>query len=75
MEHRPLRLYSQTFASGATHHLTIGTTGGTPCRAKAAAFLALEQTLVARPELPRTGWRLVTQVDVTHLTVGGPRPV
>lgn len=66
MDDRPLRLYLHTFvADGASLH--IARTGQSPCRAKSAAYVALEETLRARPELPRNGWRLLKQEDVTHM--------
>lgn len=63
---RPLRLYQHTFVNG-TQRLDLVRTGDTPCAAKRKAFEALEQTLVDQPTLPKTGWRLQQQQDVTHL--------
>jgi hypothetical protein len=62
---RPIRLYKHTFERD-TVKLVFVRSGATPCRAKAAAFLALEQKL-QQDQLPRTGWQLTAQVDVTHL--------
>jgi hypothetical protein len=62
---RPLRLYQHVFLSGAMR-LIFNRTGYTPCEAKGAAFVALEAELRANADLPRHGWRLVQQTDITH---------
>lgn len=63
---RPIRLYQHTFTREGSPKLDIVRSGCTPCQARAAAFLALERKLV-EDHLPRGGWRLTTQKDVTHL--------
>jgi hypothetical protein len=62
---RPLRIYRLTFVRGADK-LDIVRSGVTPCRARAAAYVALERRLVDEHK-PRDGWRLAAQADVTHL--------
>jgi hypothetical protein len=62
---RPIRLYRHTFGRQDAR-LEVVRSGCTPCQARAAAFRALEQQLV-KDQLPKQGWRLLGQVDVTHL--------
>lgn len=70
---RPIRLYQHTFVRGSLLQddppkLVVVRSGTTPCRAKAAAFVELEVQLKQK-QLPRQGWWLAAQVDVTHLAV------
>ena len=70
---RPIRLYKHVFVRGSLmqdhpEKLEFVRSGNTPCRAKAAAFVALEEKL-KQDQRPRTGWWLAAQVDVTHLAV------
>lgn len=70
---RPIRLYKHTFIRGSLlqdhpEKLEFVRSGNTPCRAKAAAFVALE-THLKQAHDARTGWWLAAQVDVTHLAV------
>lgn len=72
MEHRPLRMYVHVFtAEGVTDPIRIARSGVTPCRAKNAAFVALEAQIATDGTLPKRGWRLLEQVDVTHLVTRG----
>jgi hypothetical protein len=64
---RLVRLYKVTYQRG-TEKLTFVRSGATPCKARAAAYVALEQTLV-KDHHPKDGWRLVAQIDVSHLVV------
>jgi hypothetical protein len=66
---RPIRLYRHTFGR-KDERLDFVRSGCTPCQARAQAFLALEQKL-SQDSLPRQGWRLLAQVDVTHLVTMG----
>jgi hypothetical protein len=74
---RPLRLYKHVFVHGPLlqdpppEKLEFVRSGNTPCRAKSAAFVALEEKLKVDLTLPRSGWWLAGQVDVTHLAVRG----
>ncbi len=62
---RPVRLYKHVFTR-SDQRLEFVLSGCTPCEAKAKAFRALETKLRA-DSLPRLGWRLYQQLDVTHL--------
>lgn len=64
---RPNRKYQHTFTHlKEKRTLEFVTEGYTPCNAKQKAFLAIEAELKARPELPRGGWRLIRQQDISH---------
>jgi hypothetical protein len=60
---RPLRLYQHVFLH-VSARFECARTGRTPCQAKGKA---LEEELKAKSELPKTGWRLVEQRDITHV--------
>ena len=67
---RPLRRYRQRYVrqqvpegDTALRELVIDSQGNSPCRARARAFTLLEQRLV-QEDLPRTGWRLISQVQL-----------
>lgn len=63
---RPVRKYLHVFLhQKAGVQLEFETEGITPCNAKQKAFLAIEADLKLKPELPRTGWRLLRQQDVS----------
>lgn len=63
---RPLRLYEHVFVCGPSKFECVRT-GRTPCQAKGKAFTALEDELKAKTDLPRKGWRLLSQRDITHV--------
>lgn len=67
---RPLRVYQLTFTNTVYPGqpvLVYTRTGYTTCQAKGRGFIALEEDLRASPQLPKQGWRLLKQEDVTHL--------
>jgi len=78
---RPLRTYIHRYIQmtpeEAPGELTILSTGRTPCAARNAAFLQLEQRLV-REQL-RGKWRLVSQAPVpaqgSHVVLRRPPSV
>jgi len=63
---RPLRTYLHRYVQVAPDappgELTIFTEGHTPCRARAAAFVMLEQQLERERRLGK--WKLMNQVPV-----------
>lgn len=66
MTERPARLYRIVFRSvHGPGEATFHRVGFTRCMAKASAFLALEEMLLTHPDLPRTGWYVVSQDEVT----------
>lgn len=67
MDTRPIRVYRHIFAREG-QSLQFVRTGQSPCKAKASAYVALEEELKSK-DLPRTGWRLLSQEDVTHLVM------
>lgn len=69
---RPLRIYKHTFTHGTAAPIYITRLGETPCVAKRKAFVGLEHELAASPTLPRNGWRLFKQQDVTALVTRTP---
>lgn len=65
---RPYRLYEHTFVNGE-RTVVLNRIGDTPCRAKKAAFTALEAEIKVKrredPTFPAQGWRLLRQRDIT----------
>ncbi len=61
-----MRVYTHTFVCGSFRQ-TITRVGETPCLAKRTARVEMERILaVDRTGLPKAGWTLQRQEDVTH---------
>lgn len=61
-----MRVYTHVFVCGSFRH-SVTRVGATPCLAKRTARAEMERILaVDTTGMPKTGWTLQRQEDVTH---------